>query len=306
MNENRLIDIVKKITNSRYIGDDCAYLPDIGITVTQDSLVEGVHFNLDWMTPYELGIKAAKVNISDIFASGAEPAYALVSISMPGTYPESFFESLYQGISDGAALCSSSLQIVGGDITGGERVFISICVIGKTEERNISSRANAKCGYKLILSGEHGSSAAGLRLLQQGRFSPEELIDAHKSPVIAADFARFISQNVKQPYAMMDTSDGLADALFKIAAASRVTINVDFDKIPYNSSIKMFDDWKELVLFGGEDYGLAAAVPECAVPDNAVVIGDVLPFSDVPLLIQIDNKIIKYTSVDEFTFNHFS
>ncbi len=306
MNENKLIDIIRNLTKSRYIGDDCAHLPELGIVVSQDSLVEGVHFNLDWMSPHEIGVKAVKVNISDIFAAGAEPFYGLVSISIPGTYSESFFEELYSGILDGAKASSPEFEIVGGDLTGSDRVFISICVIGKTCGRNISSRGHAKSGYKILLSGEHGSSAAGLRLLQQGKSSPEILINAHKSPEINADFARLISKNVKKPYAMMDTSDGLADALFKIALSSDVTISVDFEKIPYNPDITIFDDWKNLILFGGEDYGLIAAVPEQNVPEGAVIIGDVIQKSDVPLIIKNDNGITKYSSLEGFTFNHFS
>ena len=69
MNEKELIKIIKSTLNSEYIGDDCAYLPDLGIVVTQDSLVEDVHFKLDFITPFQLGYKSVTVNISDVCAS---------------------------------------------------------------------------------------------------------------------------------------------------------------------------------------------------------------------------------------------
>ena len=73
MREKEFISKIKNMLNSNYIGDDCAYLPDLGIVVTQDSLVEGVHFSLDYMTPYQLGYKAVMVNLSDFASSGANP-----------------------------------------------------------------------------------------------------------------------------------------------------------------------------------------------------------------------------------------
>ena len=71
MKEKEFIEIIKTTLNSDYIGDDCAYLKDLGIVVTQDSLVQDVHFKTDFATPYQLGYKSAMVNISDICASGA-------------------------------------------------------------------------------------------------------------------------------------------------------------------------------------------------------------------------------------------
>ncbi len=308
MNETRLIEIIKDITKSRHIGDDCAVLPDLGITVTQDSLVEGVHFNLDWMSPYQLGVKAMKVNISDILASGAEPAYALVSVSLPNSFDDTFIGEFYKGLCEGADLTTSKLkpvEIIGGDLTGGEKVFISICLIGKVYDRHVSSRSNACTGYKVVTCGEYGSSAAGFRLLQAGKQEPAELIDAHFSPSLYPEFALAISQRTDVPYAMMDTSDGLADALFKIAKSSGVSLSIDFQQIPYNKKIEMFEDWESLVLFGGEDYSLVAVLPPAYIPPNAYIIGDVIDNIGSPLIIKKYREVIKYSSIDEFTFNHF-
>ena len=150
MQEKELIKIIKDITQSEYIGDDCAHLKDLGIVVTQDSLVEDVHFSLEYTNSYQLGWKSAMVNLSDICASGAQPAYMTVAISIPEYINEDFIKGFYNGIKS----ASGGVKIVGGDITGSDKLYISITAIGKTESRNISSRSNAKSGYKVIVSGE--------------------------------------------------------------------------------------------------------------------------------------------------------
>lgn len=83
--------------NSEYIGDDCAYLKDLGIVVTQDSLVENVHFCMDFITPFQLGYKSVMVNISDVAASGAEPKYLTVSLSLPADIDSDFVREFYLG-----------------------------------------------------------------------------------------------------------------------------------------------------------------------------------------------------------------
>ena len=153
MNEKELINIIKSTLNSKYIGDDCAYLEDLGIVITQDSLVEDVHFKMDFITPYQLGYKSVMVNISDVCASGAEPKYLTISLSLPNSVDENFVKEFYEG----AKNASDNVHIVGGDITGSDKIYISVTAIGSTRGRKISSRKNAKIGHKIIVSGEHGS-----------------------------------------------------------------------------------------------------------------------------------------------------
>ena len=90
MKEKEFIQIIKSTLESEYIGDDCAYLKDLGIVITQDSLVEDVHFSMKYMTPYQLGYKSVMVNISDICASGAEPKYLTIALSLPKIVDEVF------------------------------------------------------------------------------------------------------------------------------------------------------------------------------------------------------------------------
>ena len=103
MKEKEFISIIKNTLKSEYIGDDCAYLKDLGIVVTQDSLVEYVHFLRKKITPFQLGYKSVMVNISDIAASGAEPKYLTVSLSLPQDIDNKFIEEFYEGCKKHAA-----------------------------------------------------------------------------------------------------------------------------------------------------------------------------------------------------------
>lgn len=300
MKEKEFITIIKNTLNSPYIGDDCAYLKDLGIVVTQDSLVEDIHFSTKFISAFDLGVKAVMVNVSDVVASGAEPKYLTVSLSLPSNVKEDFVEEFYNGCK---IACGNDVQIVGGDITGSEKIYISISAIGKTLGRNISSRKNAKIGQKVIVSGIHGSSSAGLKLLLEGKNSPEKFIKSHINPVAQVEFGKNISTTVKEPYAMMDTSDGLMDGLSTIANESGVLLDIDFDKIPYDKDIEQFENWQDLVLFGGEDYQILATVPQNF--QGGFEIGVVKEGLGVNL--KLRDKITHYSKqdVEEKVFNHF-
>lgn len=291
MKEKELIDIIKTIVGSEYIGDDCAYLKDLGIVITQDSLVEDIHFSLKNSTPYQLGWKSVMVNISDVCASGAEPKYLTIALSLPNYVDENFVKDFYEGVQDAA----KDVKVVGGDITGADKIFISVTAIGSTKNRKISSRSNAKIGHKIIVSGEHGNSAMGLKLLSQGE--DNVFTRAHLMPKAQINFSKEIAENIDCDYAMMDTSDGLADALYQIAKASGVNLKIDSKKIPHSQKVPL-----DMVLYGGEDYQLVACVPESILDkiSKYTVIGCVVEGNGK---LQIDNKIIE--NIEDKIFNHF-
>lgn len=274
MNEIELINVIKDCIKSEFIGDDCAYLKEFGIVISQDSLVENVHFKRDWCTPYQLGYKSVIVNISDILASGAEPKYLTIALSLPNDINKHYVQEFYEG----AKSALNGAEIIGGDITGSKSdIIISVTAIGDSRGRNISSRKFAKDGYSIITHGFYGSSAKGLQALINSEFN-SEFIKYHLEPTLCPEFSDYISKNITEPYAMMDTSDGLADAIFKIAEASNVRINIDFDKIPHKLGVT-----KEQILFGGEDYNLIAAIPSNYVSliPYAVEIGSVQTYDDI-------------------------
>ena len=306
MNEINLIKKIKNTLKSQYIGDDCAYLKDLGIVISQDSLVEDVHFSKHMMSPYQIGYKSVMVNLSDIAASGAKPAYLTVALSLPKQIEDEAVVEFYEGAK--FALKGLDVEIVGGDITGSDKLYISISVIGKTLDRKISSRSHAKIGHKIITSGVYGSSAAGLRILQNNLEPDKDLIKAHLMPVAQIDFAKQISEQIQEDYAMMDTSDGLFDALFKIGSASECTMSVDFERILYDPKIKeYFSDYKDLILFGGEDYQIVATVPVELLPSlkDYIIIGEVLPKEDCVIKLNTDNKAEKFNDLSNKCFNHF-
>lgn len=315
MKELEFLEIIKNsLSKNAYIGDDCAYLKDLGIVITQDSLVENIHFSLEFSTPYQLAYKAIIVNLSDILAAGAAPKYLTISLSLPNYLGNDFISEFYNACDDLSK--EFGFEIVGGDITGSSKLFISICAIGLTKGRKISSRKNAKVGDLVITTGVHGSSVAGLYLLNKTMTNVENgsLINAHLMPNLAKNFSHEISTKIKRDYAMMDTSDGLADALFKIAQASNVLISVDFDKIPYDKEIEQtaqdanipFENW---IFYGGEDYQLIACIDEQNLQKlNApyTIIGKINKKTEKHFVEIISDKTTEKISNLEKTFNHFT
>ena len=283
MKEQDFINIIRQQIGCEYIGDDCAFLKELGIVVTQDSLVEDVHFKLNWCTPYQLGCKAVTVNISDILASGAKPTYITIALSLPSKTSPEFIEEFYKG----ANSALRGAKIVGGDITGADKVYISITAIGTTQGRKISSRSNAKIGNVVITKGEFGQSSAGLKeLINNG--NNQTLIKAHLEPQLEERFANEIATQIKTDYAMMDTSDGLAEALFQIAKASNVSINSKYIE----------------GIFGAEDYKLVATVPKDFLPNISEykILGEVIAKQDYVIKIG-DKKFYNYNELD--LYNHF-
>lgn len=312
MKELDFLEIIKKtLSQNSHIGDDCALLKDLGIVITQDSLIEDIHFSLKFSTPYQLAYKAIIVNLSDIFASGAVPKYITISLSLPNYLNENFIAEFYKACEDLSQ--KFNFEIIGGDITGSSKCFISICAIGLTNGRKISSRKNAQIGDYVITTGVHGSSAAGLFLLQNNIYKFPDLIKVHLTPSLSDNFSTDISTKINRDYAMMDTSDGLVDALYKIAQSSNALISVDFNKIPYDKEIeeaaKLANiDYKNWIFYGGEDYQLIA----CINKENLeklispyIIIGEVKQKEDTHFVEIVFNDHTQKISDLEKTFNHF-
>lgn len=245
--EDVFLNIINKtISDNSYLGNDCAYLKDLNLLISQDTLIEDVHFSVSYFTPFEIAQKALLVNISDILAGGGKPKYITVSLS--GKLNEDFIKEFYSGLNE---ICVEyGIKIIGGDLTGGDKITVSITIIG-FGLKQISSRSAAKSGDDVYIAGYHGSSAFGLELLKKGfRDNENEFIKAHKKPVLYGKISENVANTVNSPYVMMDTSDGLYDAMKRVCMESRVGFDISYDKI-----LKKVDN-KNLVLFGGEDFGL--------------------------------------------------
>lgn len=317
MQELKFIEIIKKSLDfSSFLGDDCAFLENLDIFVTQDTLVEDVHFSMYTTNPYLLGRKAVSVNLSDLAAALATPKYILVSLSMPKTIKDVFVSELYRGIND---VCKEyNVKVVGGDITGSEKIVISICAIGKKSSLFLSSRSNAKKDDYIVVTGQFGSSSAGLYALSNFLYADETLIDSHLNPtpriMESAKVASLIDSNITA----MDCSDGLVDALYKISLASMHSLKIDINLVPVSSKLREFCiqndlDYKKFVKWGGEDYELLLCVPEetfLKLDKNLFTcIGRVQNKDNNPSVVIQDDKNSEKITKEIFennTFNHFS
>lgn len=273
MRELEFLKVIQNtLADSSLIGDDCAYLEEFDICVTQDTLVEGVHFLTHTTTPFKLGQKAVNVNLSDLAAAGARPLYITVSLSLPRASDENFVQAFYQGVQDSCQ--KYGVNVAGGDLTGADNYFISICAIGKKYNNVKVSRSFAQKGDIILTTGTHGDSAAGLALLQNGINKPKNLINKPKNlinkhlvPLPAIEQSEYIMQTLKdagiEKLAMMDTSDGLQDAIFKLSKASN--LEFDIETIPAGIDLKTTfpENWKDYALWGGEDFELIFTIPPC-------------------------------------------
>ena len=275
------------LSDSTYLGDDCAYLDEYKLAISKDCLIEDVHFSFSFMTPYEIARKSVLVNVSDILASGAKPKYILVGLS--GKLDEKFIREFYQGVND--TIEKYNIKLIGGDLTKGDKISVSITILGDYKNRNVSSRKNAKIGYIVATIGEFGSSAKGLEDLKKG-IEDNYFIQYHKNPPLDENITSKIATLAKNPYAMMDSSDGLFDCLYQIASKSKVRIDIDYSLIP-----KKVEN-RNLVLFGGEDYcPLVCLSDEDFKKINGLIkIGVVKEGSGV----YIDNEKVEYRGFEHF------
>jgi thiamine-monophosphate kinase len=244
------------------IGDDAALLAVPSgqeLAVAIDTLVEGVHFPRD-TAPADIGWKALAVNLSDLAAMGATPAWALLALTLPNAD-----EAFIDGLADGFAQLAQTyrLALVGGDTTRGA-LTISVAVHGFVPPGKALTRADAQAGDAVLVTGTLGDAAAGLRLLQQSRHSDAQsnyLIARlnRPTPRVAAGLALR-----ERASACIDVSDGLLADLGHICAASGVGAEIEAALLPRSSALlDRFDDVNshDFALSGGDDYELCFTVP---------------------------------------------
>lgn len=285
--EQQWIEIIKNLTDDDLIGDDCAVLPD-GTLLTADMLVEGNHFLRSKISLCDLGWKALAVNISDIAAMGGLPGFATVSLGLPEDFRRDEIQSLYSGIVQCAR--EFSTRIAGGDLTRSDRLVISISLNGKCAKTGPIMRSNAKPGEAVMTTGDFGASAAGLWLLlnsldqlhinrpqndSDDALHPEaayaHCLQKHLRPRPRLHEAAELARLTGGAAALMDASDGLADALLQIARLSNVGICVEEALVPIHDQTVSIASLHcqsplDMALYGGEDYELVATCATALVP----------------------------------------
>ena len=214
------------------IENDAAQLAG-GLVVTQDALVEGVHFRLELLSWRELGFRAAAVNLSDLAASGAEPEALVVTLALrPETELDDVLE-LYEGLNE------PGVPIVGGDTSRSGLAMLSVTALGRSER--VPGRAGARPGDLLVVTGPLGAAGAAFRNGQLAR-PPLRLVEGKELAAVA--------------HALLDISDGLAVDAGHISSRSGVRCVIDLEQVPLAEGAELED-----VGFG-EDYELLAAVEE--------------------------------------------
>ncbi len=217
---------------AQHIDNDAAELAD-GFVVTQDALVEGVHFRLDWISWRDLGWRAAAVNLSDLAASGAEPDGLIVSLAAPAdTNVEDVLE-LYGGIAE------TQVPVVGGDTTRSEQLLLSVSAIGRAGR--VPGRSGARPGDALVVTGPLGGAGAAFR------------DEAYVRPPLRLAEGRELAAHA---HAMLDISDGIAVDAAHIAQRSGCSLVLELERVPLAAGAELGD------LGFGEDYELRAAVAD--------------------------------------------
>jgi len=248
------------------IGDDAAVLAVPAgqeLAVAIDTLVEGVHFPRG-TSAVDIGWKALAVNLSDLAAMGATPAWALLALTLPEP-DQAFVEGLAEGFAQLAK--PHRLALVGGDTTRGP-LSISVAVHGFVAPGKALMRSGAKVGDAVLVTGTLGDAAAGLHALAHPFAVEEQRSDARDllvarlnrpTPQLAAGSAlRDLA------HACIDVSDGLIADLGHICTASGVGAEVDASLLPLSPSlIAIYDDAsaQQFALTGGDDYELCFTVP---------------------------------------------
>lgn len=277
-------------------GDDAAVVaaPDGRVVVSTDVLVEDRHFRRCWSSGEDVGHRAAAQNLADIAAMGARATSLVVSLVTPGDLPVSWVTGLARGLA--AACAEAGAAVVGGDLSSGPVVIVSVTVHGTLEGRDPVLRSGAQVGDVVAYAGVRGASAAGLELLRAGVADPDDPRVASylrpRPPLPAGPRAARHGAT-----AMLDVSDGLLRDAGRIARASAVRIDLDLSALgpdmdglresaravqPAARGAGMADDARveslvrEWVLAGGEDHGLLATFPAGAVPVPFRVVGRVV------------------------------
>lgn len=250
-------------------GDDAAVVagsprPQV---VTTDLVVEGVDF-LPGEDPEAIGRRAMAVNLSDLAAMGASPAFFVLAIGFPARLGEEYALAVARGALSRAIPAGAALA--GGDLSDSERTVVSIALWGEPAGKPLL-RSGARADDRLFLSGEPGRAAAGLRIARESRGSANpsnedrrELLAAYRDPEPRLAIGLALAKELGAT-AAIDVSDGLGIDASRLAGASGVRAVLHADRLPISPPLARFAaeeglDPLELVLSGGDDYELLFTV----------------------------------------------
>lgn len=271
--EHNFIERLKALAThpaARGLQDDCAVLPQVsgGLVVTHDMIAEGVHF-LPESDPADIGWRLVAVNLSDLASSGAKPLGVVMGYCLSGdaSWDARFVEGL------NAALAAYDVPLLGGDtvsLSPGAQRTMGLTAIGLAPTSDAPSRAGAKAGDAIWVTGTIGDAGAGLVLAERGIAEPHALLAAHNRP-----HPRLLDGQALAPVvtAMMDVSDGLLVDARRMADASGVGIAISLDTVPLSHDyVAVRGDSLEARIWAataGDDYQLLFALADGETPPVA-------------------------------------
>ena len=263
------------------IGDDAAVM-EFGsaddLIACCDLMIEGVHFRTSWATPRLIGRKAMAVTLSDVAAMGGSPRFAMISVALPAGKSSEFVDELFSGIFEMAE--ASRVSIIGGDTSSSpDSLFIDTIALGRCARGRAITRAGARPGDRVFVTGSLGASIFGLMLLERGfrlndnsQNDTEEVLARHAAllkhlaPAPRLEFGRAIGE-AGLANAMIDISDGLSTDLSHILEESRCGAILRADALPVADSVIHLASGDseinplDLALHSGEEYELLFTSP---------------------------------------------
>ncbi|CAN5435549.1 thiamine-phosphate kinase [soil metagenome] len=242
------------------IGDDAAVI-DVPhgerLVASTDASVENVHFRREWMSPREVGARAATAALSDLAAMGARPLGLLLALALPERW-----ERDAEAIADGVGVTASRVAcpIVGGNVTRGEELTLTVTVLG-CATRPIT-RAGAREGNIIFVTGRLGGPGSALASLLAGAVPQADALARFIAPSARIDEGRWLAE--RGATAMIDISDGLIADANHLANASGVSLSLDETSVPCLGGVE-----PNAALVSGEEYELLVAIPSDIAIDTA-------------------------------------
>ena len=244
------------------LGDDTAAVPpgQGTLLVSTDASVENVHFKRAWLTPGEIGWRAAASALSDLAAAAAVPAGLTVALTVPVDCSEAELVALMRGVGDAAR--AAGCQVLGGDLSTGTALSLAITVFGYADPP--MSRRGAKAGDGVWVTGALGGARAALVAWRDGRAPEPRAHLAFAHPLPRVEVARWLREHGAT--AMMDISDGLGGVAQHLAAASGVGLRLELERVPVHPAVAVSaavvgEDPAFFAAVGGEDYELLVTLP---------------------------------------------
>lgn len=263
-------------------GDDAAVIAAASgsVIATTDTLIEGPDFRVAWSSGFDLGWKAAAVNLSDVAAMGGVPTALLVALAVPRSTRLSYVTDMADGFREACAALAPGCAVVGGDLTVADSLIVAVTALGDLRGQRAVTRSGARVGDIVAIAGEMGHAARGLAVLF-GRFRAGERALPLDRSMLDADDRRAVDAQLRPSppiglgpvaamagaTAMMDVSDGLALDATRLARASGVTVALDSAALGPHP---------QQALAGGEDHALLATFPSDALPPGFRAIGVVV------------------------------